>query len=321
MEHAESERRSKSTFDIGSAPLSRVQELLHDVFPHSPKFQDDGAFLDWLYLQNPDGPAIWRDAMVDGQTFAHYGTVPQRYHSLKGEERLYLSVHSATHADYRGRGTFAALGEATYALQRERLPETVGVIGVPNREAAPPRRKRLGWSLYETLPLKVSIGLPIAMSKGISGLATELISDASIVPDEMFLPRAGWRQHWTREKLLWRASNPLETIWLHRLGPVCALVSVRRRMGLPVVAVVVKTFTLPAENPVSIRPLVASIRARHGVTAVAHIGRNADIVMPGFDFPERWRPSPLTLGGRALRPSSFDYRQIDCFEAWDYDVF
>jgi hypothetical protein len=82
-----------------------------------------------------------------------------------------------------------------------------------------------------------------------------------------------------------------------------------------------KTLTLPSEKPVNLAPLVAHIRARHHVTAVAHIGRNADVSMPGFDFPERWRPSPLILGGRAFRPTRFSYDEIDCFEAWDYDVF
>lgn len=321
MENSGNEGRPKLAFEIGAAPLDGVRELLRDVFPQSPKFQDDGAFLEWLYLRNPDGSAVWRDALVEGRTLAHYGTIPQMYHTIGGEERLYLSVHSATHADYRSRGTFSALGEAAYALQQAQAPETAGAIGVPNREAAPPRSKRLGWTLYETLPLRVSIGLPISFDKGVSGLATELISDPSVVPDDMFSPRRGWRQRWTREKLLWRASNPLETIWLHRLGPICALVTVRKRAGFPVIAVVVKTLTLPSDKPLDMAPLAALIRARHRVTAVAHIGRNADVRIPGFDFPERWRPSPLILGGRAFRPSAFAYDQIDCFESWDYDVF
>lgn len=310
-----------AAFDIGAASLPAVQTLLREVFPHSPKFQDDGAFLQWLYLGNPDGSAVWTDAVVGDRTLAHYGTIPQRYHSAKGQERLYLSVHSATHADYRGKGTFAALGEAAYRLQQTREPATVGAIGVPNREAAPPRSKRLGWTLFEVLPLRVSIGLPISFRKAISGRAVDLIPDASIVPEAIFSPRRGWRQMWTRDKLLWRASNPLETIWLHRLGAVWALVTVRKRAGLPVIAVVVKTFTLPSAEPVDMGPIMAAIRARHGVFAVAYIGRNADVRVPGFNFPERWRPSPLILGGRTFRPSDFDYREIDCFEAWDYDVF
>jgi hypothetical protein len=321
MDQPQPDQKSRLTFEIGSAPLDQVRHLLRGVFPRSPKFQDDGAFLDWLYLRNPDGQAAWRDAIVDGQSLAHYGAIPQLYHSASGQERLYLSVHSATHADYRGRGTFAALGEAVYELERERFPETAGAIGVPNREAAPPRSKRLGWTLFETLPLKVSIGAPVAFNKAISGLSKDLIPDPAIIPDEMFSPRHGWRQRWNREKLLWRASNPLETIWLHRLGPIAALVTVRKRAGFPVIAVVVKTLTLPSSEPLDMGPLTAAIRAKHGVMAVAHMGRNADIRMPGFDFPERWRPSPLFLGGRAFHQPAFDYREIDCFEAWDYDVF
>lgn len=321
MQQGQNERAVDQTFDIGSAPLEGVRELLREVFPNSTKFQDDGAFLHWLYQRNPDGPAIWRDALVDGRTMAHYGTIPQQYHSLVGQEKLYLSVHSATHTDYRGRGTFTALGEAAYALQQQVTPQAAGVIGVPNREAAPPRSKRLGWTLYETLPLKVAIGLPGFPAKAVAGLAVELIADSSVLPEEMFAPRPGWRQKWTREKLLWRASNPLEKIWLHRVGPICAFVTVRRRAGLPVIAVVVKTLTLPSDEPLPMGALLASIRGRHSVAAVAHIGRNADVDMPGFDFPENWRPSPLTLGGRAFGPSAFEYAGIDCFEAWDYDVF
>jgi hypothetical protein len=195
---------------------------------------------------------------------------------------------------------------------------------VPNREAGPPRRRRLGWTLFETLPLRISLGLPLSFARGHQyGPATELTRDPVVLSDEFFRPRSGWRQRWTREKLLWRASNPLETIWLHRLGPAAAFVSVRRRSGLPVIAVVVKTFVLPGggAGSVDLGPLTAAIRAAHKVCAVAYIGRNSDISFPGFNFPERWRPSPLTLGGRAFQNGPFHFDKIDCFEGWDYDLF
>ena len=160
----EAHSNGRTSFDIGSAEIGQVRELLQDVFPKSPKFEKSAAFLEWLYLSGPDGPAIWCDAMTEGRTVAHYGSVPQRYHSSAGDALLYLSLHSATHVGYRGRGTFSALAEATYGSQQAKTPYVVGAIGVPNREAAPPRTRRLGWTLYETLPLRVSLGLPVSFA-------------------------------------------------------------------------------------------------------------------------------------------------------------
>lgn len=305
----------------GAAPLDQVVALLREVFPSSPKFQDDGSFLDWLYLRNPDGSAVWRDLIVDGRSLAHYGSIPQIWG--RGEERalMYLSLHSATHENLRGKGAFVRLGEATYAAQQAITPAVAGAIGVPNRQAAPPRAKKLGWSLFETLPLRISLGLPFSFRKSIAARAPGAVADQAFLSDAMLSSRRGWRQAWSREKLAWRASNPLETIWLHRLGPVAAFVSVRSRHGLPVIAVILKTFAEPEAGPTDLGPLAEAIRARHKVFAVAHVGRNADVRLPGFDFPEKWRPSPLILGGRGYGARAFDFRDIDCFEAWDYDLF
>lgn len=314
--------RAARAFQIEAASIDEVRALLHAVFPTSPKFSDDGSFLNWFYLGSPDGPAVWQNALVRNEVKAHYGSIPQKYHSAESEALLYLSVDSATDEALRGRGAFVALGEAVYAKQKSLRPDTAGAIGVPNRQAAPPRSKRLGWTLLETLPLTISIGVPaFRSSKAIWGPALELLPDASILTDEMLTPRQGWRQKWTRAKLIWRASNPLGTTWLHRLGDVVALVSVRRRAGFPVIAVIVKTFIAPGTGPVRLEPLVKHIRSAHGVTAVAHLGRNADIAFSGLDFPERWRPSPLILGARVFEDATFDLKNIDCFEAWDYDVF
>jgi hypothetical protein len=50
--------------------------------------------------------------------------------------------------------------------------------------------------------------------------------------------------------------------------------------------------------------------------------RDTTLSFPGIDIPLRFRPSPLHLGQRLfdpqLRPESF---RIECFEAFDYDLF
>lgn len=306
---------------VGEASLEQVRGLLREVFPNSSKFQDDGEFLRWLYLQNPDGRAVWRDLVQGERSAAHYGSIPQVWRRGARRALMYLSLNSATHNDLRGQGAFARLGEATYQAQQAAREDAAGAIGVPNRQAAPPRAKRLGWSLFETLPLRVSLGLPVSLQRASAAPAPGAVSDPAFLSDEMLAGGLGWRQDWTREKLRWRAGNPLETIWLHRVGPAAAFVTVRHRHGLPVIAVILKTFVEPGSAPVRLDRLAAAIRARHKVMAVAYVGRNSDVIFPGIDVPERFRPSPLIFGGRLYRAGAFDFADVGCFEAWDYDLF
>lgn len=306
---------------IEQADLEAVRRLLHEVFPASDRFVAPD-FLRWHYTANPDGSAVWRDAVVDGESRAHYGAIPQWYHSRHGQKLLYLSVNSATHASLRGKGMFTQLGEAVYAAILATDPPAAGVVGVPNREAHQPRIKRLAWQIVGVLPLLVNVGLPLGRSAAISLPAAEALSGPHrLIDDAMLAPGGGWRQRWSAEKLAWRASNPLQQVWAHRLGDVAALVTPQRVKGISV-AVVVKTFRVPGPGTLSLGPLIGAVRRFHRAPIVVYVGFNEGLRFPGIDIPVRFRPSPLYLGQRLFAPqtSAADFK-IECFEAFDYDLF
>jgi len=306
---------------IGQADLGAVHRLLHEVFPESDKFATD-AFLRWFYAENPDGSAAWRDALVGTESRAHYGAIPQWYHSRAGRMLLYLSVNSATHASLRRKGMFTRLGEAVYADIRSGEPAAAGVVGVPNWDAHEPRVKRLGWQIMGPLPVLVSLGAVFGRTSARHAEAGEALSGSSpLIDDGMLLPSQGWRQRWTLAKLAWRVRNPLQRYWVHRLDDVAALVTTTKVGGIPV-ALVAKTFRTPCGDTKSLSSLVSDIRRVHRTPVVAYVGFHRGLRLPGFDLPLRLRPSPLYLGWRLFdtegpRPEL----SIDCFEALDFDVF
>jgi hypothetical protein len=310
-----------SEMTIEQADLEAVRRLLHEVFPASDKFENPD-FLRWHYTANPDGNAVWRDAVIGVESRAHYGTIPQWYHSRQGQKLFYLSVNSATHASMRGKGMFTRLGEAVYAAILAADRPAAGVVGVPNREAFQPRIKRLGWQIVGVLPLLVNLGLPLGRSAATSLPAAEALSGPRrLIDDVMLAPGEGWQQRWSLEKLAWRSSNPLRQVWVHRLDDMAALVSQEKIRGIPL-AVVLKTFRTPGSGTISLAPLIEGIRRFHRTPAVVHVGFHKGLSFPGIDVPLKLRPSPLHLGQRLFDPQLSPERfRIECFEAFDYDLF
>jgi hypothetical protein len=310
---------SETTID--EADLEAVRQLLHEVFPASDRFVAPD-FLRWHYMANPDGRAVWRDAMVDSESRAHYGAIPQWYHNRQSQKLLYLSVNSATHASLRGKGMFTRLGETVYNAILAADPPAAGVIGVPNRDAYQPRIKRLAWQMLGVLPLLVNLGLPLGRPAALSLPVAEALSGPRrLIDHAMLAPGEGWRQRWSAEKLAWRANNPLQQVWVHRLSDVAALVAPQRVKGIPV-AVVVKTFRMPGPGTLSLGPLIDAIRRFHRAPFVVYVGFNEGLRFPGIDIPVRFRPSPLYLGQRLFDPQvRSEGFKLECFEAFDYDLF
>lgn len=93
--------------------LSTYAELFSRCFPKSARFTVE--YLDWLYCKNPDGLAIGFDAWDGERLAAHYVCVPAKV-SLSGcDVNAMLSLNTATHPEYQGRGLFTKLAQLTYA--------------------------------------------------------------------------------------------------------------------------------------------------------------------------------------------------------------
>ena len=78
--------------------------LFADCFPGVDKFSRE--YIDWLYSCNPDGKVVGFDARDGDRLAAHYVCIPARAQVGDEEVRVLLSLNTATHPDYQGKGLF-----------------------------------------------------------------------------------------------------------------------------------------------------------------------------------------------------------------------
>ena len=101
---------------LEQANINDYITLFSSAFPGNDKL--DRSYLEWLYVENPDGPAVGMDAYLGDQLAAHYVTIPRQYRLGDTVFRALLSVNTATHPMHQRRGLFKRLAEATYDVGR-----------------------------------------------------------------------------------------------------------------------------------------------------------------------------------------------------------
>lgn len=113
-------------------------------------FRPTNAYLDWLYFENPRGFVLGYDA-YDGETLvAHYACVPIKINGFR--HNTLLSLNTATHPDYQGRGLFGVLASKTF---ESAAPNYANVIGVANSKSVGGFVKHLGFSVIGNLDLRI----------------------------------------------------------------------------------------------------------------------------------------------------------------------
>ena len=300
------------------------RKLLAAVFPNSRKFATP-EYLKWLYESNPRGAAFTLDACIPTlESISHYAALPQIWRQGNKTLDFALSVNSATAAERRGQGIFAKLGNSLYAQAKADRPKLSAFLGVPNREALPPRVKRLGWQPIEMLDLKICFLPNFGNSQSLACRFNAGSADAkSILSNIDFDVRNDgcWSQVWDAGYLLWRLSNPLETYFLHQLGSITAIVNVKQVKGLKI-AVVVKLFTGRSADDSEVRAIWRDIARFHRLAFVVHAGISRILKIPGWTLPEKLRRSPLTLAGLSLASGvAIDAAfMVDRFEFFDFDI-
>lgn len=162
--------------------------LFAKCFPRAGKYNRD--YLDWLYRCNPDGPAVGFDA-YDGTTLAaHYVCIPARAQVNCEEVRVLLSLNTATHPDYQGRGLFTQLAERTYTAGKFQGYDCV--YGVANANSTPGFIRKLNFQLVGALSAMVGVGpLRIDFAK---------------------LNSLQFRRIWSRQALAWRCASPANRV-------------------------------------------------------------------------------------------------------------
>jgi GNAT superfamily N-acetyltransferase len=168
-----------------TSTLSRYAELFSKCFPASAGFTLD--YLDWLYRLNPDGLAIGFDAWDGNKLVAHYVCVPVKALVSGRTVHALLSLNTATHPDYQGRGLFTKLAQFTFAAGAGAGLDCV--FGVANANSTGGFVRKLGFRLVEPLEAKIGYG----------GLEI----DWDIVDQTALFAR-----QWSPDSLKWRCANP-----------------------------------------------------------------------------------------------------------------
>ncbi len=185
--------------------LAEYSELLSKSF-HG--FQPTIAYLNWLYFENPRGSVFGFDAYDGDVLVAHYACIPIKINAFT--RNSLLSLNTATHPNYQGRGLFRILANKTFESAEAKF---ANVIGVANSRSVGGFVKHLGFSALGNLELRIG-----RLSRQIDG--TRVFSE---------------------DDLQWRSSCPERPLSVETLRPGMNLVTTKPyKLGPNLMAIVFK---------------------------------------------------------------------------------
>ena len=253
----------------GAAPhqLGAYSALLNATF-ETDKF--NAAALAWRYRDNPAGQVVGADAWDGERLAAHYVACPLEARIDGQTVRGLVSLNTATHPDYQGRGLFTKLAEAAYGLGA--AAGYAFVIGVANASSTPGFLRKLAFQDVGRLHAGVLARLP-------NGFAEAQVQ---------------YQGAWPGELLAWRLANPDgRYVAARRRG----LIGVWARTHLPFV----RCGAFIADEGQAIAAAGAPLAA----TLFLGLEPRMDLSRQGFlPVQERLRPSPLNLIWRKLADSA-----------------
>lgn len=278
-----------------AATLAQYGALFATCFPTTDKFT--AAYLTWLYVDNPDGRAVGFDAWDGKRLAAHYVCVPARAWVEGKEVSVLLSLNTATHPDYQGKGLFTKLAAMTYEAGAAGGYD--GVYGVANGNSTPGFVRKLGFQLVRPLEARIGLG---GLQHGPS------------TPS----PALSFERSWSAAALRWRCANPDNPVSARVAGDKVAFYAPAAGNKLPAYAELPRA-ALDAglgALPVAAAPL-SPLRLFIGLAPDA-----ASSYWNYVSIPRRLRPSPLNLIYRSFSPrvAALDPARI-AFSFLDFDAY
>lgn len=281
-----------SPVQCDATALARYAALFSACFPKSASFTVEN--LDWLYRKNPDGAVIGFDAWHEDRLAAHYVCVPALV-SVGGKEvKAMLSLNTATHPEFQGKGLFTKLAQLTYGAASAAGIDCV--FGVANANSTGGFVRKLGFQLVQPLEARIGCG-----SLGI---------DWDIAARNMQFTR-----QWTPENLAWRCANPKNPVSSRQAGNLLQFHAVAKGIFLPAYAELAPqyasamnggraTFLSPARLFLGLAP-----------SGACRFPTYASI-------PQRLRPSPLNFIYRSLsgRLAALEQDHVN-FSFLDFDAY
>lgn len=275
--------------DLSATGLQQVADLLSEVFPAAGYLSRE--FLDWSYCANPDGPACGFNAFDGTKLAAHYATQPLTAEIDGQPQRGLLSLHTATHPAFRGRGLFPQLAEQTYAAAAEAGFHFV--VGVSNAASTRGFVDRLGF-------------------QHAGALASRLTFGRAPLPAKPLVP--SFVRRWSEESLRWRLASPRSEYLIEVEARGTRIhAEIGRLRGLVELGFLARELPCKLPAPGALRPfrLWVGLDPRRPLSSLRHP-----------HLPDALRPSPLNLIFRDLTGAD---RRLEparvVFQALDFDAF
>jgi GNAT superfamily N-acetyltransferase len=277
--------------------LANYQALFRVCFPNARHYTI--PYLKWLYTSNPAGVAVGFDAVAGECWAAHYVCVPV-WARVRGEtQKGLLSLNTATHPDFQGKGLFTKLANMTYEYACDNGYRFV--YGVANANSTPGFTRRLGFQLVRPLEARLGFG----------GFFTDACEYETLQAEAVFV------RAWDKATLRWRMGNPTNPVGVQTVST--ALHSFAARTNYPFVQVysemLISDWEL-ASSPSSL--------ARFGFPKL-FLG-----LLPGkqwaqhnyWAIPKRLKPSPLHLIYRDLHSTGTTLAPDACLISFmDFDAY
>lgn len=271
--------------------LTEYSELFAECFPGgSTRFTPE--YLEWLYVNNPDGRAVGFDAREGDLLAAHYVCVPARAR-IDGEVvPVLLSLNTATRPQFQGKGLFTKLAALTYEAGTAGGYD--GVYGVANANSTPGFIRKLGFQLVRPLEAMVGAGT---------------LGTAQRAPERPL----SFERLWQAESLRWRCANPNNPVHCRTSGVLTQFYA----QALPLVPAYAELRLAPGTETLRGRRPLSPVRLYLGLVPDAQRGLRSYA-----SIPARLRPSPLNLIYRSFTPrvTQLDPSAIS-FSFLDFDAY
>ena len=282
---------------LSDKEIEKTASLLKLVWPDSSFTKD---YLNWLYCENPLGRAEAYNVWNNGKIIAHYAAIPIEAKLFGSFEKGLLSLNTAVHPSYRGKGYFKILAELTY--ENAYKNGSTFIIGVANASSTILFRRQLKFQHVCSLTVKIGLG---AVSR-----------------EPIFSEEQEYVQCWSEQTLSWRLKRPKSKYRIIKKDNTSASTNVisgaTNRYGI--------WTTMYERN--------SSQDILEGYTTKGHFRWNPLTLWIGLDpscdwsnslyvtLPERFKQSPLNFifkdlsgYGRKLNPKKILFSLID-FDAY-----
>ena len=277
--------------DLSPEGIREISGLLTSVFGREAGLAFE--FLQWEYNDNPVGRAVGFNAWMGDELAAHYVTQPI-ISVFEGEQiRGLLSLNTATHKHHRGKKLFTMLAEKTYESGLSQGYDFV--VGVANANSTPGFVKNLGFELISPLDVKFGIG-----------------RHNSVIAEDY-----DYSRFWDKKSLTSRLSNPKLQYEILKQKEYSVIFAKAGKRGIHAILGTFLNDVLPDNISIKSKSKFSSINI--------WMGLDRQLRWQGrcyFNFPNRFKPSPLNLIFRDLtgknripKPEQIRFMALD-FDAY-----